>query len=144
MSTSKRRIFDINKNPGPGTYNVLKDQIKGITFEHSFGGKVKMQLGVDFKCCNRNTNICKMCGKTPTEDYWHLNNKIFLCKSCMTREFQEQTKFKKKKLELFRKIRTCSNIHIHEGTNAKIWLMPPAAIKQWTRRETYLSAYLKD
>ncbi|XP_071573378.1 uncharacterized protein [Temnothorax nylanderi] len=140
-STSKRRIFDINKNPGPGTY--VSKEIKGITFQHSFGGRVKMRLGVDFKCCNRNTDICKICSKLPTGDYWHLNNKIFLCKICMTREVQEQTKFKKKKLELFRKIRTCSSIHIHEGTNAKIWLINPAAIKQWTRKETYLSVYSK-
>ncbi|KYM98584.1 PREDICTED: uncharacterized protein LOC108777415 [Cyphomyrmex costatus] len=143
LSTNKKRIFDTNKNPGPGTYNGSKE-IKGIIFEHSFGSRVKMQLGVDFKCCNRNTNICKICGKTPTGDYWHLNNKIFLCRTCMIRECQEQTKFKRKKLELFRKIRTCSSIHIHEGTDAKIWLIHPIALKQWTRRETYLSAYLKD
>ncbi|XP_072754801.1 uncharacterized protein [Anoplolepis gracilipes] len=124
-STSERKFFHVNKNPG-------------------FGGRVKMQLGVDLKCCSRNTDTCKICGKKPIGDYWHLNNKIFLCRMCMTREFQEQVKFKKRELELFRKIRDCSGIHIHEGTDAKIWLMHPALIKQWTRTETYLSAYLKD
>ncbi|XP_029177093.1 uncharacterized protein LOC114945172 isoform X1 [Nylanderia fulva] len=141
-STSERKGIYVNKNPGSGMY--VSKEIKGITFQHSFGGRVKMQLGVDLKCCSRNTDTCKMCGKKPTGDYWHLNNKIFLCRMCMTREFQEQVKFKKRELELFRKIRDCSGIHIHEGTDAKIWLMHPAIIKQWTRRETYLSAYLKD
>lgn len=84
----------------PGMY--VDKKIKGTTFEHSFGGKVKMQLGVDLKCCYRSTDICKICGKTPTGDYWHLNDKIFLCKVCMTKEFQEQAKFKRKKLESFR------------------------------------------
>lgn len=76
--------------------------MKNVTFEHSFGGKVKMQLSVDFKCCNRNTDICKICAKRPIGDYWHLNNKIFLCRTCMTKEFQKQIKFNKKELELFR------------------------------------------
>lgn len=80
----------------------VSKEMKGVTFQHSFGGRVKMQLGVDLKCCSRNTDTCKMCGKKPTGDYWHLNNKIFLCRMCMTREFQEQVKFKKRELELFR------------------------------------------
>ncbi|XP_014475771.1 PREDICTED: uncharacterized protein LOC106745042 [Dinoponera quadriceps] len=141
-SSEERKTFDINKNIGPGMY-VSKEK-KGITFQHNFGGRTKMQLGVDFKCCNLNMDTCKMCSKKPTGDYWHLNNKIFLCKTCMTKELQEPIKFKKKELKLFRKIRDCSSIHIHEGTDAKIWLTHPAAVKQWIRRETYLSVYLKD
>lgn len=83
----------------PGMYTVKKKV--GITFQHSFGGRVKMLRGVDLKCCSINTDTCKMCGKRQTGDYWHLNNKIFLCRACMTKEFQEQAKFKKKELELF-------------------------------------------
>jgi len=77
-------------------------EMKSIVFKYSFGSRVKMQLGVDFKCCSRNTDTCKICAKTPMGDYWHLNNKIFLCRMCMTKEFQKQVKFKKKELELFR------------------------------------------
>ncbi|XP_032682958.1 uncharacterized protein LOC116849682 isoform X2 [Odontomachus brunneus] len=141
-STSERRVLDINKNPGPGMY--VNKEIKSIMFQHSFGGTVKMQLGVDLKCCSRNTDTCKVCSKEPTGDYWHLNNKTFLCRTCMMKEIQKPMKFKKKDLKLFRKIRDCSNIHIHEGTDAKIWLMHPVAVKQWIRREAYLTGYLKD
>ncbi|EZA51785.1 hypothetical protein X777_09542 [Ooceraea biroi] len=145
-STAERRIFDGNKNPGPGMYVKRKmwPEKGEIRFEHSFGGRAKMQLGVYLKCCSRNTDTCKICGKKPMGDYWHLNNKIFLCRTCMTKEFQQQVKFKRQELALFHKIRDCSTIHIHEGTDAKVWLMHPALVKQWTRRETYLSAYLKD
>lgn len=84
----------------PGMY-VSKDT-KKIMFQHSFGGRVEMKLGVDFKCCNRNTDTCKVCSKKPTDDYWHMNNKTFLCKTCMTKKFQESTKLKRKELKLFR------------------------------------------
>lgn len=78
----------------------VRKEIKGITFQHSFGDRVEMKLGVNFKCCNRNTDTCKVCGKEPTGDYWHFNNKIFLCKTCMVKEFQKPMKFKKE-LKLF-------------------------------------------
>lgn len=80
----------------------ISTEMKDITFQHSFGGKVKMQLSVDFKCCNRNTDTCNICNKKPVGDYWHLNNTTFLCRPCMTKELQEQVKFKKTELQLFR------------------------------------------
>lgn len=89
----------------------VSKEIKGIVFQHSFGGRVEMQLGVDFKCCNINTDICKVCGKKPAGDYWHLNNKTFLCRTCMTKEFQESMKFKKKDLKLFR-VRVVKNYYV--------------------------------
>jgi len=72
-----------------------------IKFEHSFGGRTKMKLGVYLKCCSRNTDTCKICGEKPMGDYWHLNSKIFLCRMCMTKEFQQEIKFKRKELKLF-------------------------------------------
>ncbi|XP_076620376.1 uncharacterized protein LOC143341374 [Colletes latitarsis] len=140
-SNSKRQTFVTNTNPGPGMY--VSTKIEGITFEHSFGGRVKMKLGVDLKCCSQNMDVCHICGKRLNDDYWHLENEIFLCRLCMNTAYEKQTQYKKTELKLFRKIRDCSIIHQHEATTAKIWLMPPKIIAQWIRREAYLSAYLK-
>ncbi|XP_076177309.1 uncharacterized protein LOC143151752 isoform X2 [Ptiloglossa arizonensis] len=141
-SNSKRHTFVYNTNPGPGMYVSAKRE--GITFEHSFGGRVKMKLGVDLKCCSGNIDICQICGKRLINDYWYLENEIFLCQLCMNTEYEKQTKYKKTQLKLFRKIRNCSIIHQHEGTTAKIWLMDFKIIEQWIQREAYLSAYLKE
>ncbi|XP_034189333.1 uncharacterized protein LOC117608392 [Osmia lignaria lignaria] len=139
-SSKRQRIFG-SSVPGPGMYVSIKEQDN--KFEHSFGGKTKMKLGVDLKCCSKNTDICKVCNKKLLGDYWHLKNKIFLCKLCMNKEYERQTKYKRKELKQFRKIRDCSNIHRHENTTAKIWLMHPTVIAKWIRREAYLSTYLK-
>jgi len=72
-----------------------------IKFEHSFGGRTKMHLGVYLKCGDHKIDTCKICGEKPMGDYWHLNNKIFLCRICMTKEFQQEEKFKRKELKLF-------------------------------------------
>ncbi|KAG7198213.1 hypothetical protein KM043_005621 [Ampulex compressa] len=141
-STSKRETLPVNKNPGPGMY--VDSEKREIKFEHSFGGRVKMRLGTDFKCCSVNTDVCKLCGKKPLGDYWHLNNRLFLCRICMTKEFQEQGQFKRVELKCFNKIRDCSSIHSHEGTNAKMWLMNPSDVAKWIRREAYLAAYFKN
>ncbi|XP_054000913.1 uncharacterized protein LOC128888237 [Hylaeus anthracinus] len=140
-SNSKRQTFVTNTNPGPGLYVSAKRE--GITFEHSFGGRVKMKLGVDLKCCSKNTDVCQICGKRLNDDYWHLENEIFLCRLCMNTEYEKQTNYKKTELKLFRKIRDCSIVHQHEGTTAKIWLMHPKIVAQWIQREAYLSTYLK-
>lgn len=141
-SNTKRRTFVFNKNPGPGMYVVIKR--RDMQFEHSFGGRVKMKLGVDLKCCSRNTDICKLCGRRPLDDYWHLRNEVFLCRQCMDKEYTKETKYKRGELKKFHKIRDCSILHRHETTTAKIWLMHPKDAAQWIRREAYLSAYFTD
>lgn len=60
-----------------------------------------MRLGVQFKCCSNNTDVCKICGQKPEGDYWHCNNKIFLCRPCMTDAFQTQSKYKREELNHF-------------------------------------------
>ncbi|XP_015593193.1 uncharacterized protein LOC107266821 isoform X2 [Cephus cinctus] len=169
-STAKRKTFLTNKNPGPGMY--INSGKRVITFDHSFGGKMKMRLGVELKCCKRNTDICYICGEKPFGDYWHCNNKTFLCRGCMVKERLEHTKFTQQELNSFyvrfesscaflfkvyiniiqseifcyklQKLRDCSDIHSHEGTDAKVWLVHPKTVEKWTRNEAYLSAYLKD
>lgn len=74
---------------------------KEPTLEHSFGGRVKMKLGVNLKCCGRNTDICKICEKKPIGDYWHLQNEIFLCRSCMNKKYEKETSSNRRKLEKF-------------------------------------------
>ncbi|CAK9804980.1 hypothetical protein ANTQUA_LOCUS4317 [Anthophora quadrimaculata] len=137
--SSKRETFIGNTVPGPGMYVSTKK--RGITFQHSFGGRMKMKLGVDLKCCSQSSDHCKICGKRILGDYWHLKNEIFLCRPCKNKEYQKETRYKKKELEQFHKIRDCSFIHQHETTTAKIWLMHPTSAAQWIRRETYLSSY---
>lgn len=60
-----------------------------------------MKLGVQFKCCSNNTDVCKICGQKPEGDYWHCNNKIFLCRPCMANAFQKQSKYKREELNRF-------------------------------------------
>ncbi|XP_050582354.1 uncharacterized protein LOC126918476 [Bombus affinis] len=141
-SSSKRQTFVDNTTPGPGMYVSIKR--KGPTLKHSFGGSVKMNLGVNLKCCNRNTDICKICGTKPLGDYWHFKNEIFLCRPCMIKEYEKETKFKQRELEQFHKIRDCSIMHQHETTTAKIWLMHPRRAVQWIHKEAYLSSYFNE
>lgn len=75
---------------------------KGILFEHSFGGRVKMKLGADLKCCSRNTDVCKICNRKVAGDYWHLRNEIYLCRSCMDKEYEREEKYKRRELEQFK------------------------------------------
>ncbi|KAF3419952.1 hypothetical protein E2986_02913 [Frieseomelitta varia] len=141
-SNSKRQTFISNTIPGPGMYISIKR--KEPMLEHSFGGRVKMKLGVNLKCCSRNTDICKICGKKPIGDYWHLQNEIFLCRSCMSKKYEKETSSNRRKLEKFQKIRDCSIMHQHDTTTAKIWLMHPKGAVQWIRKETYLSTYFNE
>lgn len=91
-------------------YVSIKEQDN--KFEHSFGGKMRMKLGVDLKCCSKNTDTCKVCYKKLLGDYWHLKNKIFLCKLCMNKEYGEQTKYKRKELKQFRVRFLYMSIHV--------------------------------
>ncbi|XP_015117827.1 uncharacterized protein LOC107041687 [Diachasma alloeum] len=143
-STAKRKTFDTNRNPGPGLYRNITPIRRRIIFDHSFGGSVKLRLGVEIKCCKRNTDICGVCDENPIGDYWHLNNRMYLCRGCMTIERQRPRKHTKKELNNFRKIRDCSMIHSHEGTDAKIWRMHPGVIQKWSQKEAYLCSYFKD
>ncbi|XP_023288478.1 uncharacterized protein LOC105700861 [Orussus abietinus] len=150
-STARRKPFLTDTNPGPGMYTNYGK--RNIIFDNSFGGKRKLRLAVELKCCKRNTDVCSLCGEKPTGDYWHWNNTLFLCKICMMKERQQRTKYTKEELKFFhvrkkklrlQKLRDCSDIHSHEGTDAKVWLMNPRAIKQWMYREAYLSTYVRD
>ncbi|XP_044579002.1 uncharacterized protein LOC123261473, partial [Cotesia glomerata] len=140
--SAKRKDAYINNNPGPGTYQ-LNSPRKRILFDHDFGHCVKMRLGVEVKCTKRNNDVCEICNEKPVGDYWHFNNRVFICRACMSEE-RRLRKHKKVELNNFKKIRDCSWIHSHEGTDAKIWLMHPSVIKKWTQREAYMCSYLKD
>ncbi|XP_076276954.1 uncharacterized protein LOC143207401 [Lasioglossum baleicum] len=137
----KTGSFPANSVPGPGMYVSAKGE--GIRFAHNFGGRVKMELGVDLKCCSGKADVCKRCGKQIFDDYWHLKNKIFLCRLCMV-EHERRNRCKKSSSKLFRKIRDCSIMHQHGATTAKTWSMHPKIVTQWIQRESYLSAYLKE
>ncbi|XP_015184264.1 PREDICTED: uncharacterized protein LOC107070510 [Polistes dominula] len=141
-SFTKTSTFSTNINPGPGTYTPVRK--KEIAFEHSFGGRVKMKLGVQLKCCSNNTDVCKNCGQKPKGDYWHWKDKIFLCRLCMINSLEKQSKYKREELNHFSRVRDCSDIHRHDGTDANIWLMHPKLLRERLVKETYLSSYLKN
>ncbi|XP_008559927.1 uncharacterized protein LOC103580077 isoform X1 [Microplitis demolitor] len=141
--TSKKKDNSINKNPGPGSYQLNQPK-RRILFDHDFGHCVKMRLGVEVKCTKRNTDICEVCNEKPLGDYWHLNNRVFICRACMAQERRRPRKHKKDELNNFKKIRDCSWIHSHEGTDANVWLMHPSVIRKWTQREAYMCSYVKD
>ncbi|XP_014613304.1 PREDICTED: uncharacterized protein LOC106791853 isoform X2 [Polistes canadensis] len=135
----KSRILNYHR---PGTYTPVRK--KEIAFEHSFGGRVKMRLGVQFKCCSNNTDICKNCGQKPKGDYWHWKDKIFVCRLCMIDLLQKQSRYKREELNHFSRVRDCSDIHRHDGTDANIWLIHPELLRQRLIKETYLTFYLKN
>lgn len=111
--------FNIQYVYSPGMYVSIKR--KGSTLKHSFGGSVKMNLGVNLKCCNRNTDICKICGTKPLGDYWHLKNEIFLCRPCMIKEYEKETKFKQRELEQFHVRFYFNYVHLRVYTHLIIY-----------------------
>lgn len=60
-----------------------------------------MRLGVELKCCQRNTDICDLCQKKPFGDYWHRRNKSFLCRPCMLKERREHNLYTAPQLREF-------------------------------------------
>ncbi|XP_043482464.1 uncharacterized protein LOC122511354 isoform X2 [Leptopilina heterotoma] len=141
-SSSRRKSFLMNKNPGPGLYNPYEKE-RSIAFNHSFGGRKKIQFPVEIKCCSQNNDTCKICEEKPLGDYWHRKNKVFLCRQCMLEEQKNHSKFTRKELSQFSKLRDCSGIHLHEGTTAKIWLVHPKQIIKSVRKEAYLSCFFE-
>lgn len=86
----------------PGMYKNIDPVKRRILYEHSFGGKVRMKLGVQIKCTKRNNDVCELCCEKPTGDYWHLNNRVFLCRPCMLEERRKLSKHTRLELQEFR------------------------------------------
>lgn len=78
-------------------------------FEHDFGGSIKMRLPVQVKCCKQNLDICNICNQKPIGDYWHLNNRKFLCRSCMIIERRKHQRQKNEKLKYYHVIKNYFN-----------------------------------
>lgn len=74
-------------------------------FENDFGRGSRMRLPVEIKCCKRNLDICDICNQKPIGDYWHLNNRKFLCRPCMINERRKSAKYKMEKLKNYRVIK---------------------------------------
>jgi hypothetical protein len=58
--------------------------------------------GTDVKCCPVNINVCLKCGRQPYGDYWHLNMKQFLCRSCKFEKDLNATRNEKLILDEYR------------------------------------------
>lgn len=84
----------------PGTYSEWGN--RGLSFKHTFGGRVQLNLAVDLKCVDINTDVCLSCNKQPIGDYWHRNNKEFLCDDCMAQKRRTKADCKRYHLSQFR------------------------------------------
>lgn len=84
----------------PGLYNLYEKK-RNILFNHSFGGRKKIHLPVEIKCCSQKNDTCKICEEKPYGDYWHWENQIFLCRPCMLEQQKNHSKFTRKELFQF-------------------------------------------
>ncbi|CAL7937127.1 unnamed protein product [Xylocopa violacea] len=137
---SKKPILK-NHYPSPSDYSAFIFPKEVQKLKYPFKSNNKKQILVGNTVPGRNTDLCKICGKKPFGDYWHIKNEIFLCRSCMNKEFETEHKYRRRELKQFHKIRDCSILHQHGTTTAKMWLMHPTLVAEWIRREAYLSSY---
>ncbi|KAK7868249.1 hypothetical protein R5R35_000648 [Gryllus longicercus] len=140
-ASTKRSISPRYAYPGPGTYNVRVKRNRRIKFDHSFGGRKKLHPAVDIKCGLYNVDQCFLCQEHPEGDYWHYNNKEFLCRSCFMKEKKELNHYKPWQIAEFRRIRDCSFMHIHDFTYAAYIKMDPKQAIKMLVKEAYFSEY---
>lgn len=140
---NKRLKRFINNNPGPSTYKPSRIQCKRTRVDYNFGRPCVVPA-VEMICINYPNKKCEKCGE-PFEygDFWHRNYQDYLCTQCMEEEHHLHEMYQEKELCSFKKIRTCTFIHRHEGTSAAIRLMPKNKIAKRFRIENYLSLYSK-
>uniref|UniRef100_A0A1B6LN21 Uncharacterized protein n=1 Tax=Graphocephala atropunctata TaxID=36148 RepID=A0A1B6LN21_9HEMI len=121
-------------------YDVTGARKHEMPFDHSFGGRTRLKPHVFVKCVPDNLDVCSRCDTKPLGDYWHFRSD-FLCRPCYDVEWNKPTKYSRKQLEAFKKIRDCSFAHRHEGTTAAYPLLTNREI--WRQRvlECYFACY---
>ncbi|XP_028417500.1 protein pitchfork-like [Dendronephthya gigantea] len=122
--------------PGPGTYEHKVSRNRKVKYLGSFGGPQTLVTSIRMKCTgNGEKDKFK-----PKGDYYEYKNKA-LCRPCYDKNAIAESKFSKSVLSNFTKVRDCSSIHNHEGTNAKLRLMTEKDLKKLRNKEAYFSLY---
>ncbi|CAH3197950.1 unnamed protein product, partial [Porites evermanni] len=139
------RFPAINKDhgghPGPGAYEFDAKRDRKVKFHGSFGGPQTLITSVVIKCNEfGEPDICKSCRNPPVGDYYEYK-KVHLCRKCYDHHLKTGEKYTKSYLQSFYKVRDCSNIHNHEGTNARLMLKTERDLKKQRFREAYMSLY---
>lgn len=139
------RFPAINKDhgghPGPGAYEFDAKRDRKVNFHGSFGGPQTLITSVVIKCNEfGEPDTCKSCRNPPVGDYYEYR-KVHLCRKCYDHHLKTGEKYTKSYLQSFYKVRDCSNIHNHEGTNARLMLKTERDLKKQRFREAYMSLY---
>ncbi|CAB4007030.1 Hypothetical predicted protein [Paramuricea clavata] len=147
FQTGASRLPPVNKNsqehglPGPGTYEHKVSQNRKVKYLGSFGGPQTLVTSIRMKCTgNGEKDTCCSCYEEPNGDYYEYKKKA-LCRPCYNKNMKTETKFSRSVLHHFTKVRDCSGVHNHEGTNAKLRLMTDKDLKKLRYKEAYFSLY---
>ncbi|KAL1509797.1 hypothetical protein ABEB36_004479 [Hypothenemus hampei] len=128
--------------PGPATYDIRKvKKCRRTRFMDNFG-RPSMIYAVETLCVPVPVDVCQKCNIICPGDYWHKDYIVFLCHLCWVEEKHKQEMYTRKELKEFKKIRNCSFMHNHEGTNAAVVILPPNKLKKKMRLENYLELYI--
>ncbi|XP_066247013.1 uncharacterized protein [Euwallacea similis] len=131
-----------NNNPGPATYDIRKiKRCRRTRFMNNFGNPT-MIYAVETLCVPVPVDTCHKCNELCQGDYWHKDYATFLCHLCWEEERYIKEIYTKEELKEFEKIRNCSFMHDHEGTDAALLKMHPNKIKKKMRLENYLNLYI--
>ncbi|EDO36035.1 predicted protein [Nematostella vectensis] len=129
--------------PGAGSYEHDVESNRKIKYHGSFGGPQTLINSVQIKCNNfGERDTCKNCKNHPIGDYYEYKKKHF-CRKCYNQLLESGTKYPRSYLQKFYKVRDCSLIHDHEGTNAKLQLKTEKDLRKQRFREAYMSLYFK-
>lgn len=135
---------NVEEQPSPGTYDHDVTTNRQVKYHGSFGGPQTLITSVKIKCNDfGEKDTCFTCKNPPVGDYYEYKKKHF-CRKCYNQHLESQNgKYPKSYLQKFYKVRDCSLIHDHEGTNARLMLKTENDIRKQRFREAYMNLYFK-
>ncbi|KAL3265864.1 hypothetical protein HHI36_010060 [Cryptolaemus montrouzieri] len=128
-TSNDRATYNITSIPGPGSYNAERWECRKTLTQSNFGKPISQDI-IEMICVARPRHECTKCKQLCEGDYWHRDYTIFLCMLCWWEEKKTSEIYKPKELKKFNKIRNCSFMHNHEGTEAAINLLPESRLKK--------------
>ncbi|XP_025835105.1 uncharacterized protein LOC108735050 [Agrilus planipennis] len=140
-SNKLRKTIDESDAPGPGTYDPDAKKCRRTGLQNNFG-RPTVEPAYEVKCLNKPCDVCIKCSKVCNYDYWHQDYTIFLCHFCMEEERLEREMYKSSELRKFKRMRTCTFVHDHQGTTAKIFQWERNKLNEKLRIENYLKKYM--
>ncbi|XP_037087402.1 uncharacterized protein LOC119107916 [Pollicipes pollicipes] len=139
-----RQAKDASCTPGPGNYRPEECRIRReLRRAHNFGGETRVLPSIRVKCVVTNEDVCNVCEQKPCGDYWD-NGKEQLCRAChhrLSHKATQYTAYSRDYVATFQKVRDCSDIHKHDGTDAALKLKSEREIRELQYKEAYLSLY---